>query len=289
MKTFSRIPSEKNSREIPCSLCGAENHRLLWQFDGWQYVKCRSCGLVYQSPQPVADELVERYDGEYCSYELENQEAFFNLMLLGLRDAGFYRLESKLLADSSDNPESEPLSFIDVGCATGKLVEYMQNRGWNSSGIEVCESAAQYGIEHRGVSIHIGPAESSGINDSSVDLIHCSHLIEHLNNPDAYLKWCFRVLKPGGHLIVVTPDISGMQAVLFGHEWRSAIADHMYLFSGRTLRRMLEKNGFKIKKQKTWGGLAAGTAPLPLKKAADKLVKFTGWGDVVCILATKAA
>ena len=67
-------------------------------------------------------------------------------------------------------------------------------------------------------------------------------------------------------VLVTTPNIKGFQAGLFGKKWRSAIADHLTLFSKKSLRSMLAKAGFTILKIRTWGGLAKGTAP--------KLIKF---------------
>jgi len=283
MKTFSRIPAEELHSTIDCNLCGAKENVLLWDFENSAFVKCSSCGLVYQNPQPAAQELALRYDGEYFDYEIENEDAFFNLMILGLKDAGFDEVERRVFA-GSDEPERKPV-FLDVGCATGRLIEHVRGRGWDARGVEVCREAAEYGIKNRELNISIGTLEDAAIADSSVDVMHSSHLVEHLTAPDDYFKEAARILRPGGCLVTVTPDISGFQARLFGSLWRSAIDDHMFLFSKKTLTGMLVKNGFKILKTASWGGLAAGTVPVFIKKAADKLVKAAGKGDVVCILS----
>lgn len=283
MKTFSKKPTENNLNKIGCNLCGSEDSRLLWKLDGWVFVKCGKCGLVYQNPQPQASELANRYDGDYFDYEIENEAAFFRLMELGLEDAGFDDVENRIFSDRRDG-ELKPV-FLDVGCATGRLLESVRGRGWAVQGVELCREAAEYGIKERGLDILTGTLSEAQLADSSVDVMHSSHLIEHLTAPDDYFREAARIIRSGGYLITVTPDISGFQARLFGSEWRSAIADHMFLFSRRTLTAMLEKNGFKVLKTVSWGGLAAGTAPLPLKKAADRIVKVVGKGDVVCVLS----
>ena len=94
-------------------------------------------------------------------------------------------------------------------------------------------------------------------------------------------------MAPGGKAIITTPNVKGFQAKVFGTEWRSAIADHLTLFSKKTLRVMLKKAGFKIEKMVTWGRLAKGTVPGFIKKPVDKLAKKFGFGDVVLFLVTK--
>jgi SAM-dependent methyltransferase len=283
MKTFSKKPAETSKTYFACELCGNEEYMHLWEFDGWAFVKCSVCGLVCQNPRPPAGQLLNRYDGEYFDYEIANEDGFYNLMELGLRDSGFYLLEKELF--SHRNSGAALPVFLDVGCATGLLLYQIRKRGWAVKGVEVCRPAAEYGITKRGLDIAVAPLETAGIPDNSIDVMHCSHLIEHLTSPDAFLKEAARIIKPGGHLIIVTPDVSGFQARLFGARWRSAIADHMFLFSKKTLRAILRENGFSIEKTVTWGGLAAGTAPVLVKKAADRLVKVLGKGDVVCIMS----
>ena len=284
MKTFSKTPAESKHIEKICAGCGGDRFKPAWKDFTIPFVKCKNCGLVFQNPQPVPDELVGRYDSEYFDYEIDNEDNFFNLMLLGLGDVGFFEIEKKLLGKLQQ--EGKRPVFLDVGCATGRLIFEMKGRGWDVAGVEVCEPAARYGIENRGVDIRISPLEAASFDTASIDVVHCSHLIEHLAEPEVFVEEVARILKPGGIFIIVTPDISGFQARLFGAQWRSAIADHMYLFSKKTLSDLMLKSGFKIQNTASWGGLAAGTAPRWLKRMADSLAKTAGIGDVICIMGT---
>ena len=282
MKTFSKSPSEIHLNNINCILCGSGESRILWKEGSVPFVKCSACGLVFQNPQPEAAELAERYDAEYFDYEIQNEDVFFNLMKLGLQDVGFFDEEHRIMTGCRIE-NTRPL-FLDVGCATGRLIAAMRERDWDVKGVEICSQSAEYGRHKYNLDIHTGSLESAGFSDNSFDAVHCSHLIEHLTDPAAFIAESARILKPGGLFVAVTPDISGFQAGLFRSEWRSAIADHMYLFSKRTLRSILEQKGFRVLKTATWGGLAAGTAPFLIKRAADSMAKCFGIGDVVCIM-----
>jgi hypothetical protein len=96
-----------------------------------------------------------------------------------------------------------------------------------------------------------------------------------------------RILKDNGKLFITTPNINGFQARLYGSRWRSAIFDHLFLFSFQTLKKLLVKTGFKIEKFAVWGGLAAGLAPLWIKRPVDFLAKRLGFGDVMIVKAGK--
>ena len=278
MKTFSIGGRAERLVRLNCSLCGCNKTKLYLNCETFKYVKCRSCGLVFQDPQPIFEDLKERYKNDYFNYELENDRNFFNLMKLGLKDIKFF-----------DKPLSGFINkrFLDIGCATGLLVKYMQDKGWESSGIEICRESAEYGIKNRGVRIIIKTLEDAHFDDEHFSVIHFSHVIEHIPSPYSFLKEVYRILAPGGKAIITTPNVKGFQAKVFGTEWRSAIADHLTLFSKKTLRVMLKKAGFKIEKIVTWGGLAKGTVPGFIKKPVDKLAKSFGFGDVVLFLVTK--
>ncbi len=277
MKTFSKEAGSERVREIACALCGGSDFRR-WNGRESLFVKCRGCGLIFQNPQPVQAELVDRYDEEYFRYETENERQFLDLMEMGLADIDFGAIEGSL---------SPARSFLDIGCATGMLIARMKARGWREQGVEVCRPAAELGIRERGLQIFIGTLEEARFPEGSFDVVHCSHLIEHLTNPRGFVHEVRRILAPGGYFIVATPNADGFQARLFGGEWRSMIDDHMYLFARRTLRRLLEDSGLRVMRGKTWGGLAVGTAPKPIKDLFDRMAKRLNFGDVMIYLCQR--
>lgn len=279
MKTFSKKPAmDESSEAIPCPVCGGIRFVPRWSVGTSRWVACRKCKLMMQNPQPVIEDILERYDDEYFHYEKENEENFLNLMRLGLKDIGFERL----VRSSGENR-----SFLDIGCATGRLSASLKDQGWHAEGVEVCRAAAEFGTRNFGVPIFPGTIHEAAFPDSSFHFVHNSHVIEHINRPDEFMAEIFRILKPGGYYICTTPNCDGLQAVLFQEKWRSAIPDHLFLFSLHTLPLLAEKYGFHVIRRKTWGGLGKGTAPYWLKRMADYMVKPLTWGDVMIYLFQK--
>ncbi|WP_037572762.1 class I SAM-dependent methyltransferase [Spirochaeta cellobiosiphila] len=277
MKTYSTTPGVEEKKLINCHICGSSSFKQHWVCEGFIFKKCKDCGVLLQNPQPVPQALIDRYSDEYFDYEIENEEAFYKLMELGLNDIDFYKLTETWNKNNS--------KFLDVGCATGKLLESKKKEGWIVKGVEVCQPAVDYGRKVRGVDIFHGTIEQAPFKDGEFDFIHFSHVIEHIPDPIKFMNSIRRVCSKDGYVAITTPNYNSLQARLFKKDWRSAIADHVYLYSEKTLVKLLKSTGFKIIKVRTWGGLAKGVGPKFLKKILDPLSKRVGFGDVIMVLA----
>jgi 2-polyprenyl-3-methyl-5-hydroxy-6-metoxy-1,4-benzoquinol methylase len=286
VKTWSTPVTEEKSRLIPCVLCGGLSFKPHLHCEGFSYVRCTGCGLVMMNPQPLGTEVEKRYGenygGDYLSYERANEEQFLRLQLLALKDAGFFRQYG-----GAKKIAGEAKRVLDIGCATGALLENLRDRGWETTGVEICKGEAEYARQERKLDVRDLPLEENNFAPERFDAVLASHLIEHLNDPGAFCGEVYRVLAPGGCFLVTTPNIAGFQARLFKDRWRSAIFDHLFLFSVKTLSRLLVKAGFSVEKIVTWGGLAAGAAPDRVKRFFDKAAKRFGFGDVALIRARK--
>ncbi|MDR0443793.1 MAG: class I SAM-dependent methyltransferase [Treponema sp.] len=287
VKTWSTPVRAEDRGMVLCNNCGSEIFKSALDCGGFMYVRCVSCGLAQMNPQPAGSEVIKRYSQlfgkDYLSYELENEAAYLKLQQLALVDSKFSELEKNLFSQAEVNA---PPNVLDVGCATGALLSFLRDRGWRVTGVEI-SPCAEYARNERNLDVRNLPLKENNFPQDSFDVILASHLIEHLNDPRSFLVESHRILRSGGRVFITTPNISGFQARLTGSGWRSAIFDHLYLFSARTLTKLLESAGFTIERIDTWGGLAAGLAPSWLKKIADFLVKRLGCGDVMIVRAVK--
>jgi SAM-dependent methyltransferase len=151
----------------------------------------------------------------------------------------------------------------------------------------VCSPTARYGIEHRGVPISISTLEQAAFGDQAFQVVHASHLIEHLSDPVAFLQEAHRILDNRGLLVLTTPNSAGLQAKLFGSGWRSVIPDHIHLFGRKNFLTLLRSNGFSPLSWKTWGGIAKGLVSETIKRPVDRFAKLSGLGDVMIVLSEK--
>jgi len=308
VKTWS-TPQRKEERiPVPCALCGNERFTPHFKYTGsnplfnpgndcelvfFNYVRCIRCGLVQINPQPSPEAVALRYDknhgNDYLDYEIANEKPFLRLQELALEDAGFYTLEHKLLTENKKAGYDAVMGtggpeVLDIGCATGALLSALKSRGWKVRGVEISGPQAAY-CRKQGLDVSNLPLEENHFPGQTFDVVLASHVIEHLNNPFDFAAEVKRILKPNGRFFVTTPNITGLQSHIFGSRWRSAIFDHLYLFSKRNLCKLLKKAGFTVEQVKTWGGLAAGSAPPLLKSIFDRLAKPLGFGDVMIVRA----
>ena len=111
-------------------------------------------------------------------------------------------------------------------------------------------------------------------NDETFDIIHCSHVIEHLVNPDQVLIEAKRILKPGGLLIIATPNIAswiGRILILFGYQGFGQEVSTLYPLSGKGL---LGKYMFGD------GGTRGGFWDLDIYIDGGTAQRVTGWTQV---------
>ncbi len=95
---------------------------------------------------------------------------------------------------------------LDLGCGRGGLVELIWRDVRLGAGIDPDLASL---AEHRAVGMPVvrGLGERLPFVDGSFDLVVCLWVLEHLKEPAATLREVRRVLKPGGHLVFVTPNL----------------------------------------------------------------------------------
>lgn len=275
----------KNNRKeeikfIKCDLCGNDNTVDYLFFPDFKYVQCVNCGLIYQNPQPHFKQLKDRYAKKYFQYEIRNQNNFFNLMKLTLNDIHFFE---KIAPQFNENTRS----FLDIGCATGLLLNYIRGHHWQVSGVELGTYSVTYARKRFNLPIINESLENARLPINHFEVVHWSHVIEHLISPTIGLQKIYSVLKPSGYMLLTTPRVDSFQQWVFKSKWRSFHRDHLFIFSKVTLTKLVEKAGFKIIDFFSWGGIAAGLAPKPVKYIIDKSAKQFNFGDVMFILAQK--
>jgi SAM-dependent methyltransferase len=137
-----------------------------------------------------------------------------------------------------------PGRILDVGCGLGHLLSGVSPE-WERHGVEISEYAAERAREHG--TIFLGDLRSAAYPDAWFDCVTLYHVLEHMEDPVLELQEIRRVLKPGGWLIVGTPNFDSACARRFGERFRMLHdKTHISLFSAESLRRMLEDHGFAV-------------------------------------------
>jgi ubiquinone/menaquinone biosynthesis C-methylase UbiE len=115
---------------------------------------------------------------------------------------------------------SESISILDVGAGQGALSKLLHEAGYSVSACEFNKDNFVYNkVEFKEANV----AEHLPYDDNTFDIVVAAELIEHLLDQTTFLNECNRVLKPGGSLVVSTPNIlslkSRLQFFSSGYYW----------------------------------------------------------------------
>ncbi|MFV9506637.1 MAG: class I SAM-dependent methyltransferase [Oscillochloridaceae bacterium umkhey_bin13] len=101
--------------------------------------------------------------------------------------------------------DRSPGICLDLGYCPGSFADYLVQQGWSCVGLDIVQRVnAGSGVQHLQSDIFRGLP----IADQQVDAITAGELIEHLTDDGAFLRECWRVLKPGGLLALTTPNLT---------------------------------------------------------------------------------
>ena len=142
-------------------------------------------------------------------------------------------------------------NLLDVGCGAGFFLNYANSKGWDVNGIDLLDEYIQFAKEKLMIkNVHCLSLEEAHFDEQFFDVVTLWDLIEHLPKPLQELKKINRLLKPGGHLAIWTPNVKN--SIFMKENWTGYITyQHLYFFSLKTLEQLLKRAGFKIVFSKT--------------------------------------
>ena len=235
---------DRYERVAACAVCGdpAATHPVVfWKFNT-PVVRCPNCGLLYANPRWKAAHLFGRYTPDYWARYAAEVRAT-------ARDPArqaWWRSCLRVLAAGQ-----APGRLLDIGCATGEFLTLAREAGWAVSGLETAPEAAA-AARAGGLPVHTGPLAAAPWEPGSFDAVTLWDVIEHLQDPRAALTQVARLLRPGGILLLTTPNIRSLSYAALGYHWNVVGPnDHLYYFAPRTLARLLHETGFAIHRMET--------------------------------------
>jgi SAM-dependent methyltransferase len=107
---------------------------------------------------------------------------------------------------------------LDIGCGYCESLAYHKARGCEVYGVEA-DANARVIAEQFGYNVHIGLFDPARYEPESFDFVTLDQVIEHVTDPREFLTGVARVLRPGGTVIISTPNPSGLGRRLFGRRW----------------------------------------------------------------------
>jgi SAM-dependent methyltransferase len=231
-------PQPLDIRSWPgCKLCCAPTE-LLMAHNGFPIVRCRMCPFMFAVVPPECDLTAVYADDAYwnggCQYGYPNYEQAW-------RDA------RRLLLGRLDRLQRmrRPGRMLEIGCAAGYFLREAGLRGWQVCGVEVSPTMRRRSEEVAGCAV-FGSLKDVAAGELPFDCIAMFEVLEHLNEPLAFMKEVRARMKPDAVLVLSTPNFSAPEAFRDPHNyhWFSPPA-HVSYFTPATLRDCVAKAGFE--------------------------------------------
>ena len=251
-------------------VCAGRERRHQRSQNGYAIVRCTGCGLRFLDPQPTEAELTALYSEHYYVSADSRQRGYEGYATEAENWRRTFRDRLRDLPATSG-------TLLDVGAATGFFVEQAQSIGWDAVGVEPSEWAAEYARTQLGVDVQTGTLESARYPDAAFDVVTLWEVIEHLPDPAVTLREVRRILRPGGHLILSTPDAGSLAARLSGKRWLGwrKVPEHLFFFDRPNLDRLLIQEGF-VPARHRYASLTV-SAGFAIERGLALLGLFGGW------------
>lgn len=231
------VETLKRSRRSCLACDRPTEHAFLWEKNGVPVFLCMECRLGSATkggfdPETyyTADFFNGNTEGGYPDYITSEKvlRAEFRTVLDRVRQ----------LAPSG--------TMIEIGAAYGFFLLEAKDH-YRVHGVEIADEAAEF-ARRRGLDVRTGGLTRSILEEiGPVDVVVMLDVIEHLEDPKATLELCGEFLRPGGTVILTTPDFASALARITGKSWRSMTPpQHLWYFTRDSIARMAAAAGLEV-------------------------------------------
>lgn len=265
MNPTASAASIRTEPKPDCPFCGSVGEKLyqnlhdrLFSAPGlWTLNRCPQpdCGLIWPDPSPLKEDLGIAYRTYYTHAEPKGMVAAakYQLLSFGYRaciaiPACFFGLlRERWQFQHMFLLECRPGRLLDIGCGDGSFLHRMERHGWSGTGMDFDAAAIKAGRQKYGLDLAVADFMETDFAEAGFDAITMSHVIEHVPDPAATFEKCRRLLKPGGRLVVSTPNSLSLGHQQFQACWRGLEPPrHLHILSPRLLARCADQAGLKI-------------------------------------------
>ncbi len=264
-----------------CPLCDATEHEVAYDLRAQQdalsvpglVARCRRCPMWFKIPERET-RLLDKYAEGYADAEMNER------YMLGDAARAFFR---RVLQGVERTPSPARPRLLDIGTGLGALLEEAQALGFEAEGLDVSEPLVARALA-RGLRVRHGSAETLN-EESAFDVVTLLDVIEHVPEPRNLLLAARRLLKPGGELVVYTPNHRAALVLLARALHRVGVSfplrvifagNHLGFFDDRSLPLLLRRTGFDVRRTVRFAYDPA-RAGLRLSPAASAGIRTIEW------------
>lgn len=174
------------------------------------------------------------------------------------------------------------IRLLDVGCSSGAFLLSARKLGYAAEGVEPSADAAQTARD-AGLKVFTGYLEQARFPDAAFDAITLIEIVEHLRDALGLMQECARILKPGGVVLVTTPNAHSWTARAMGSRWAgfnlNAMGGHISFFNPHSIAMLAARSGLRVHHLETRNVrfFERGQSSRPVHVAAKIAAELLNW------------
>lgn len=224
-----------------CPMCRSERREVRFQLTGnYEVALCLDCGLSYLYPRLTEEAMQAVY----------RDPSYFEGGESGYADTSYVEQEASLRATfkcllrNLTKRGATGGDLLEVGCGYGYLLDEARPFFQRRVGTEFSSQAAELARE-TGAEIFVGGVEQLHL-EVRFDCVLATQVIEHVYDPLPFVRNLVRLVKPGGHMVLATPDIGGVLRKVMGRHWPSfKVPEHVVYFDFDSLESLMRQGGIE--------------------------------------------
>lgn len=242
---------------INCPVCNSGKFKVYERFGSelqYTYVKCSNCGMIYQSPRPAYNQHF--IDAAYASYyQYADNLQLNDLTEIRESSVGMFKKEIEHVS----RYDKKKTAVLDIGSGMGTFLYAAKPIYKEAIGLDVSAQMASFVEKHLGVKVFVQQFEQFNY-PRKFSLIHMSHVIEHVPDPNLWLRRAKEMLAEDGILVINVPNKYSLSfrtqhlfyklklKKQFSSSWSdpTRTPDHLFEPTIRSMKYLLQQNNYEI-------------------------------------------
>lgn len=152
--------------------------------------------------------------------------------------------------------------LLDIGCASGRLLQIARDDGWDVMGIDISERFVESARKSFGVKAVAGDFLTYDFGPEGFDVVVLRHVFEHLDDPLVSMRRVRELVRSGGHAFLEFPNIESPGARLKRFVQKTGIRrkryhegympGHAHEFCTASFHRLIHLTGFELVRWETY-------------------------------------
>jgi 2-polyprenyl-3-methyl-5-hydroxy-6-metoxy-1,4-benzoquinol methylase len=233
---------------MKCILCNYDTSKIiadeLRSGEKRNIYYCEECELGILDDNQSEEELKKFYDEEYRKKAGPKLNQATNPQELFDVDSRFQENRINLIKDKLN----KNMKLLEVGCSAGMFLFHVRNYVKEVIGIDYDSESAKFASEKCECKTYTTDIEETDLEKNNFDAICFFQVLEHVKDPNNFIKKLKEYLKPDGIIFIEVPNLYDSLAYAYdlpNHKKFYYHSAHLWYFTKKSLKLLLEKAGFE--------------------------------------------